>query len=70
MHKVSKAPAHSPVFIQANCLVTSQEDIKATQRTTVKIRELTYHKSTYLPRELKKAKHAVSDNTDNTVLSH
>lgn len=40
------------------------------QRTTVKIRELTYHKRSYLPRELKEAKHAVSDNTDNTVLSN
>lgn len=40
------------------------------QRTTVYIRKLTYCKSSYLPRELKKAKHAVPDNTDNTVLSH
>lgn len=40
------------------------------QRTTVKIRKLTYHKGSYLPQELKEAKHAVPDNTNNTVLSH
>lgn len=60
----------SPVFIQAKCLVTSQENIKAVQRTTVKIRKLTYHKGSYLPHDLKEAKHAVPDNLENTVLSH
>lgn len=68
--KVFKNPTSSPIFIQAKCLVTSQENIKAMQRTAIKIRKLTYHKGTYLPHELKQAKRAVPDNTDNTVPSH
>lgn len=70
IHKVSKNPIRSPVFIQAKYLVTLQENFKAMQRTTVKIRKLTYHKGSYLPHELKEAKHAIPGNIDNTVFSH
>jgi len=40
------------------------------QRTTVKIRKLTYHKGSYLPHELKEGTYDVPNNIDNTVLSH
>lgn len=40
------------------------------QRTAIKIRKLTHHKGSYLPHELKQAKRAAPDNTDNTVSSH
>lgn len=57
--KVFKNPTSSPIFSQAKCLVTSQENIKAMQRTAIKVRRLTYHKGSYLPHELKQARLAV-----------
>lgn len=41
--KVFKSPTSSPIFIQAKCLVTSQENIKAMHRTAIKRRKLAYH---------------------------